>query len=301
MALSDIRAYTDGTTDPLLSALSEVAKKEGKVYVLMERSAHPLASEQEAALFRLRAAGANVKEDSPEITLHTKFLVIDRRVVVVGSTHWTKTALTGSIQVDLVLEEPAVAALFRQFFFYLWEGKVDTKTQLPSRPWPEPALIPLLDFPDSKANFTALHHLLGQAQREVSLLLYELAFYPAYSDSPSTLLLQALVEAARRGIKVRVLLESGERDTRLAETNKLGAAWLSAYGIEVRFDSPQTIMHAKCSFVDGCHVWVSSANWNYYSLAKNVEGGVLILGAPELANPLGAYFLNLWEVCVPLR
>ncbi len=301
MALSDIRAYADGTTDPLLSALCQAARRGSKVYVLVERKDRPFFPEQERALAELRAAGANVKEDAPETTLHAKFLVIDGRLVLVGSTHWTKTALTASVQVDLVLEEPTLAALFRRFFFYLWEGKLETKTQLPPRPWPEPALVPLLDFPEAKANFTALYHLLGEAQQDVSLLLYELAFYPAYSDSPSNLLLQALVEGARRGVKVRVIVESGEADAKLEENNRLSAAWLATHGIEVRFDSTQTIMHAKCLIVDGRHLWVSSANWNYYSLAKNVEGGVLLLGAPELANLAEAYFLRLWEALTPWR
>jgi hypothetical protein len=36
-------------------------------------------------------------------------------------------------------------------------------------------------------------------------------------------------------------------------------------------------------------------------LAKNVEAGVLILGVPELAQTLSAYFAELWEKSVPLR
>lgn len=301
VALSDIRAYSDGTTDPLLSALCEAARRGCQVRVLVERSTRSPASAQNEALERLRTAKVEVREDSPEVTLHTKFLVIDSRVVVVGSTHWTKTALTSSVQVDIVVEEPGVAILFREFFLHLWERKLETKTKLPPGPWPGPAVIPLLDFPESNANFTAIRNVLESAKTEVLLLLYELTFYPAYPESPSTLLLGALVNAAKRGVKVRVILESGEIGEELAEENKLSAAWLWAHGVEVRFDANETVMHAKCLIVDRRHVSISSANWNYSSLAKNVEAGVLFWDAPELAELLKAYFLQLWEKCLPLR
>ncbi len=301
LALSDLRAYADGTTDPLLSALCRAAEKGVEVYVLMEKAGRPFYPGQEEALARLRAAGAKIRKDPQEITLHAKFVVVDARLVIVGSTHWTKTALTSSIQVDLVFEDSQLASLFRQFFFFLWEGRLRTKTKLPSEPWPSPTLIPLLDFPESKTNFTAIYNLIGQAQHNILLLLYELAFYPAYSDSPSNLLLQALAAAAKRGVRVQVLLEGGENDPNLAETNRLSAAWLKTFGVEVRFESTSTIMHAKCLVVDGVSLVVSSANWDYSSLAKNVEAGVLILGAPELARFLEIYFSQLWEKCAPSR
>ncbi|MGQ9700122.1 MAG: phospholipase D-like domain-containing protein [Candidatus Bipolaricaulaceae bacterium] len=300
-ALSDVRAYAEGTTEPLLSALTAAAGRGVQVYLLMENSNGPFSPEQGAALARLRQAGVEVREDPPDITLHTKFLVIDGRWVVVGSTHWTKTALTASVQVDLAVEEPELASAFRQFFFHLWEGELHTKTRLPAGPWPEPALIPILDFPNNNGTFNALSSLLTQAQHEIALLLYQLAFYPEYAQSPSNLLLEALIEAAQRGLRVRVLLEGGERDPNLAETNRLSAAWLLTQGVEVRFDSQESTMHAKCLLVDGRHIVVTSANWNYSSLIKNAEAGVLLLGVPELSQYLNARFTSLWEGSRPWR
>lgn len=294
-ALSDVRAYAEGTTEPLLSALADAAGRGVQVHLLVEKSNRPFFPEQEAALARLRQAGVEVWEDPPDITLHTKFLVIDQRWVVVGSTHWTKTALTASVQVDLALEEPELASAFRQFFFLLWEGKLRTKTQLPSGPWPEPALIPVLDFPNNNGTFSAINALLTQAQQEITLLLYQLAFSPEYAQSPSNLLLQSLVRAAQRGLRVRVLLEGGERNPSLADTNRLSAAWLLTHGVEVRFDSKESTLHAKCLLVDGRHILVTSANWNYSSLTKNAEAGVLLLGVPEVGQYLGAWFAHLWE------
>ena len=301
LALSDLRAYGDGATDALLSSLCQATEKGVSVYVLLEKSARPLLPEQEAAWKRLQACGAKIRTDAEDVTLHAKFAVIDRRIVVVGSTHWTKSALTGSVQVDVILEDERLAEPFRAFFFYLWEGKLKTKTSLPTWPWPEPAVIPLLDFPETNGHFQAALRLLENAEAEILLLLYQFAYYPQYPDSPSTRLLGALTEAGKRGVKVRAILEGGETDPTLSETNRLTAALLFTYGLEVRLDRVGMTMHAKCLVVDGRHVLISSANWNYSSLAKNVEAGVLILGVPELAQLLSAQFADLWEKSVPLR
>ncbi|MCS7240094.1 MAG: phospholipase D-like domain-containing protein [Candidatus Bipolaricaulota bacterium] len=301
VALSDLRAYEEGTSEPLLSTLCTLAKAGVAIYVLVERGNRPLAPEQERAVTRLRLAGAKVQEDPVEITLHAKFLVVDCYWVIVGSTHWTKTALTASIQVDLALAEPTLAATFRRFFFYLWEGKLTTQTQLPGKPWPEAAAIPVLDFPETRTHFNVIQFMLECAQTEILVLLYQLTFYPGYPDSPSTVLIQTLARAAQRGVRVQILLEGGETDQSLADSNRLSAAWLTSQGVEVRFDSAQTTMHAKCLVVDGRHVLVSSANWNYSSLAKNVEAGLALLGTPELGHLLAAYFDELWRGSFPLR
>lgn len=299
VALSDLRAYPDGATDPLLQALRRAREQGATVYVLVERTAGALAPEQREAENLLKSWGIAVRGDNPEITLHAKFLVIDGRFVVVGSTHWTKTALTRSVQVDLVLDCPELASIFRAFFFLLWEGR-KAQAKLPEGPWPMPALLPLLDLPDSLLHAQVLSRLLGQAQREVQLLAYQVVYYPQYPDSPSTKLLALLAQGAARGWRVRALLEGGEGIAEVAESNRLAAAWLWTQGAEVRLDPAGVTLHAKVVLIDGQHILVTSANWNYASLAKNVEAGVLLLGAPELAGLLAQRFQELWARSRPL-
>jgi len=108
-----------------------------------------------------------------------------------------------------------------------------------------------------------------------------------------------LVSALQRGVRVRVLLEGGEDFPDLAEANRLTAAYLSLYGAEVRWDPPGLTTHAKCLVVDGRDVVVSSANWSYYSLARNVEAGVAFLDAPALAEALTQAFQILWLEASP--
>lgn len=300
VALSDLRAYGSDATGPLLSALTEAAKRGVRVYVLVERSSRDPYLEQRKAWEALRAAGAEVREDDPTITLHAKFLVIDRTWVVVGSTHWTKTSLTQSVQVDLALGSPELASSFRTFFFLLWEGRLQAKPRLPGWERSGPLIIPILDLPESQGHFEMALSLINQARSEVDLLMYQAVYYAQYEESASTQLLGALGAAARRGVRVRVILEGREDDPYLEETNRFTAAWLAIQGVEVRLDPLGQTMHAKCLIVDGKHALVSSANWTYSSMVKNLEAGVLLWEQDTISQALLAGFEGLWQRSRPI-
>ncbi len=295
LALSDLRVYADGTTNPLLLALRKAKERGAEVYVLIERGLGAGAPEQREAEELLRSWGIAVQPDSPQVTLHAKFIVVDGRYVVVGSTHWTKTALTRSVQVDLIFDCPELASVFRSFFFRLWEGRLEARAQLPPGPWPTPAILPLLELPEAFLHAQALTVLLERAQRETLVLLYQLAYYPQYPDSPSTRLVEQLAQGVSRGQRVQALLEGGEGAKEVADSNRLSGAWLSSQGAEVRFDPPEITLHAKAVVVDGQHVLVTSANWTYASFTKNVEAGVLLWGIPDLAGLLARRFQDLWR------
>ncbi|HEU68593.1 MAG TPA: hypothetical protein ENN53_05200, partial [Candidatus Acetothermia bacterium] len=137
VALSDIRLYAgDGATSPLLAALVGAATRAVEVRVFIERREDGPYPAQQPAFAYLAERGVAVRWDVPEVTLHTKFLVIDRRWVIVGSTHWTASALTRSVQLDLAVEDEELAAAFRSFFDLLWEGQVKAVPRLPPPPWP---------------------------------------------------------------------------------------------------------------------------------------------------------------------
>ncbi len=302
VALSDVRLYTgNGATAELVHALAASAERGLQVKVLAETRETGPGPDQRSALAYLEERGVAVRWDSPEVTLHAKFLVLDRRWVVVGSTHWTMSALTRSVQLDLAIESEELGNAFGRFFDLLWEGKLQAIPTLPPQPWPCPALVPLLDLPQGGLHARLVPDILRAATESVRAVIYRFAYYPAYADSPSNRIVDELCHAAARGIEVRVLLESGEGFADLSRDNRTVAAYLTACGVAVRFDDPGTTLHAKGLIVDRRDVLITSANWSYSSLARNVEAGVAVLGVPELAEPLAAWFDALWSRGRPLR
>lgn len=301
-ALSDVRMYRgDGATGELLGALVGAASRGVAVRVLVELRGEGPLPEQQAALAYLAERGVAVRWDSPEVPLHAKFLVVDRQWVVVGSTHWTESALTRSVQLDLAVESEELAAAFGQFFDHLWAEQLKLIPQLAPMPWPQPAVVPLLDPPQGKLHAGVLPALIRGAQESVEVLIYRFAYYPAYPNSPSNQIVDELCRAVARGVRVRALLEGGEDFPDLAGDNRVTGSYLAACGVEVAFDPPGTTLHGKVLIVDGRDVVVTSANFSYASLSQNVEAGVALLGAPEVGVPLRSWFDSLWTEARRLR
>lgn len=109
-------------------------------------------------------------------------------------------------------------------------------------------------------------------------------------------LLQAAIDAARDGVRVRILLAGAwyveEDNTALAETLD-DIAETEGLDLEVRlvgrnehFDR----LHAKGVIVDERYVAVSSINWNNHSIRQNREIGVVIDD-----EAVGAYFTAVFE------
>uniref|UniRef100_A0A915DMM6 PLD phosphodiesterase domain-containing protein n=1 Tax=Ditylenchus dipsaci TaxID=166011 RepID=A0A915DMM6_9BILA len=106
-------------------------------------------------------------------------------------------------------------------------------------------------------------------------------------------LFQAIVDCAKRGVKVKIAqMEPTERlhqaNTRYlsenAEVRSVDMASLVGSGI----------LHTKMWIVDGKHVYLGSANMCWRSLTEIKELGVLYSNCPELAEDVGKIFSAYW-------
>ena len=130
-------------------------------------------------------------------------------------------------------------------------------------------------------------------------------------DDPTTegdvpnLALQTVVAAARRGVKVRVLLDStwynvkGDED----RDNDDVAAWLNALAAKEHLDLVAKVInletaglqkiHAKGVIGDDAEVFVGSINWTENSFKGNREVGV-VLSHPKIAGYYSMLFQRDW-------
>jgi phosphatidylserine/phosphatidylglycerophosphate/cardiolipin synthase-like enzyme len=123
-------------------------------------------------------------------------------------------------------------------------------------------------------------------------------------DTPETapnLFLEAIIDAARRGVKVRILLDSYwynvlENDP---VSNIKTLEYVNAVSREEGLDLEARLadlkalglqkLHTKGVIVDGDVVLISSINWNEHSPTKNREIGVIVYGEPA------QYFTEVFE------
>jgi len=286
----------------LWDTLAEASERGVAVRVLVDASdwAPEITEGNEAVISSLRARGVDARYDLPEITTHAKLLIIDRRIVVVGSSNWNRYALTEHRQASLLVEDLQVAAAFSEYFERLWNDELPPGgIELPavSLPVEAPTLLPLPDTVDSTLYADVVLRCLHAARESVHVVMYRMSYYSTFRDSLSNQLLQALVGASRRGLDVRVILDDCAPYESSLRANLEAAMMLHFQGVEVRMDRPDVTTHAKLVVVDRETVFVGSTNWNYYSLEQNNEASVAVLGAPDVAAPFEAFFETLWVTC----
>jgi phosphatidylserine/phosphatidylglycerophosphate/cardiolipin synthase-like enzyme len=242
---------------------------------------------------------------------HAKYAVVDDRAVVL-TENW-KPAGTGgrsSRGWGVVLDDPAATGALARTFRADW-------TYQAARPWPAwregrlfravpaangtypariaPARVPVeratvLIAPDNAEN--AVLDRFDGATESIRLVGADLG-----RDSPFA---RALVRAARRGVRVRVLLSGGwharEENRRVAERLNDRAR---------RRDLPLTVeladpggrfekIHAKGAIVDGRTVLVGSMNWNTHAARENREV-VLALEGSAVARYYREVFRADWQ------
>lgn len=107
------------------------------------------------------------------------------------------------------------------------------------------------------------------------------ALVQAYSFT-SAPIAKALVDAKKRGVDVRVILDKSQRTERYT-----GATFLANEGVPVFIDADHRIAHNKVMVIDAQTVITGSFNFTKEAERGNAENVLLILHAPKLAQRYG--------------
>ncbi|MEM1508513.1 MAG: phospholipase D-like domain-containing protein [Thermofilaceae archaeon] len=71
----------------------------------------------------LKAQGIPVKLDpKPGITTHAKLVIIDGRIVIIGSHNWTESALSRNNEYSVLIHSNDIALEVERYFQNLWEN-----------------------------------------------------------------------------------------------------------------------------------------------------------------------------------
>jgi phosphatidylserine/phosphatidylglycerophosphate/cardiolipin synthase-like enzyme len=142
---------------------------------------------------------------------------------------------------------------------------------------------PVADAGPFRRTEQAILQVLDSAQQRITLVSYAV-----YKISR---IAEALVRAARRGVQIKVVVETpnriegqGEYDTIQALGADVGACAAVYYWPEekraVAEGGKVGILHVKCAVADGRCLFLSSANLTEYAFSINMELGMLVTGGP---------------------
>ena len=145
--------------------------------------------------------------------------------------------------------------------------------------------------------YPTLMSLIQNARERIDIIMFQVFDYERVD--PFDTLYDALINAANRGVKVRVLAEGGEDylGAYFFERSNRALSKLVSNGINVRVDSKGITTHAKVVIVDKT-LLIGSTNWNYYAFFKNNEANLLIRSA-DAVKEMENYFNELWKESKP--
>ena len=148
--------------------------------------------------------------------------------------------------------------------------------------------------------FPAVKDALSKAQNSVNVVMFTIESSLSRQDSKPNQLIDALIEAKKRGIDVEVILDqnvdfvqrrhASDWETKIKSTRAYKR--LKDAGIKVFYDEPARYTHAKCVIIDKKIVILGSTNWTEASFDNNIETSVLI-NSLELAEEILAYLKTI--------
>ena len=140
--------------------------------------------------------------------------------------------------------------------------------------------------------FPALIEAIDEAQSEIFVCIFSFKT-DMHKDSYPDRILGHLARAAKRGVKVTVIMEiAGRGDDELSMQNRQTGELLEAKGVKVYFDSPRKTTHTKLIVIDERLVILGSHNWTQSALKHNNEISIL-LERPDLATRARNYMLTI--------
>ena len=107
-------------------------------------------------------------------------------------------------------------------------------------------------------------------------------------------IMQALAQAKRRGVDVRVLLDKSNEQERYS-----AATFLLNQGIAVLIDDKVAIAHNKVMVIDDAHVITGSFNFTKSAQERNAENVLIIRQYPDLARTYAENWRNRAAVSRP--
>ncbi len=126
----------------------------------------------------------------------------------------------------------------------------------------------------------AIRHALAKARAHVDVCVFTIT---------DNRLFRALVDAHRRGVRVRVLTDEDKSHDKGSDVARLAEA-----GLQVRMDFSQHHMHHKFAVFDARQVITGSYNWTR-SAAEHNQENLLITDDPRFVRPYREAFDRLWE------
>jgi len=143
----------------------------------------------------------------------------------------------------------------------------------------------------SEKYFPAVKQAISEAKEYIYMVMFVARLMPQDKSSSVYQLMDELVKAHNRGVKVTLILDQNidfvnkSDEWEMEDKNAWSFKMAKDAGIDVFYDSPKKYTHSKAIVIDNETVILGSTNWTESSLHKNTETNALIK-SKDLAKEL---------------
>ena len=234
---------------------------------------------------------------------HRKLLVVDGRTAFIGGINISSVYASGSMSrrpaqatgnavewrdTDLQIEGPVVGEL-QKLFMETWakqRGKpLAPKDYFPAlKPQGKDIVRAIGSTPDDPYSliYLTLISAIGNAEKQVYLT-------HAYFV-PDPQLLKSLIDAAGRGVDVRLILPSNSDSETVFHAGRSHYSTLLKAGVKL-YERGGALLHSKTAVIDGVWSTVGSTNLDWRSFLDNDEVNAVIIGR-DFAQQMQAMFAS---------
>lgn len=229
----------------------------------------------------MEAAGIELVRTKPpgsNALMHLKVTVIDDEIAMTGSFNWNETAAIANDENMLVFKDPEVVSRYKQ-------QVLEVLGDVPRSKAPPQAT------PDVRVYFTPEERTDGVIAREIDAARTSLDV--AMFTYTNATVGAAVERAARRGVKVRLVLE--RKQTGLSTQDEAAARAGAEVVRGANRIGAHSAMHQKYAIIDGARVITGATNWTNAGTRINEED-LLVIDNARVAAKYRRNFADLLHV-----
>lgn len=216
--------------------------------------------------------------------MHNKFWIFDNAKVLTGSMNFSKSGLSGYDLNDVVIiNSSEIAKLYKAEFEQMLNGKFHNnklKNNLQNKFIIGNSEIEVYFSPQDKASSRIIEHI-NNAKNYIYVPTF-LITHKGISD--------ALINARKRNVDVRVIIDANSTNTRNTKHK-----FLRDNGILLKVENYAGKLHSKTMIIDDEYLIVGSMNFSNSGENKNDEN-ILVIKNSAFAKNYKQFFLYLWKI-----
>ena len=232
----------------------------------------------------LTDAGIEVRSDNRSALMHNKFWIFDNQIVWTGSTNITENGIFKQDNNAIVIQSPALAAMYEREFQEMWDGQFGPRS--PSQLNEQTTVVNgsqvvVIFTSEDPALEQAIIPVVKSATKSIRFLTFSFTDYP---------LADAMSQRSQNGVDVAGVFERLGSDTEASELKTLYCR-----NVRVRRDGNPNFLHHKVIVIDERIVVTGSMNFSTNAEVSNDEN-VLIIDNEEIARLYMQEFERVWNL-----